>query len=99
MSTGEKSKHVTIEIEADTAFKLDQILRDGLVQSGDLSAAESKALQPTGTAGHNKTTLQLDVKTAALFTKLLRTGLIDAGAAAVTANDAHTRAVSRIRGE
>jgi hypothetical protein len=99
MSTSDKSKEVTVKIDAETAFKLDQVLRDGLVANGDLSASESKALQHAASPPHQTATLKIDAKTAALFTKLLRDGLIQAGAAAHTANDAHTRAVARIRGE
>jgi hypothetical protein len=95
----EKSEHVTVEVDVEVAFKLDQTLRDGLVANGDLSATESKALQRAGTPGKPTATLTLDAKTAALITKLLRDGLIHAGAAGVAANDAHGRAVARIRGE
>jgi polyhydroxyalkanoate synthesis regulator phasin len=95
----EKSEHVTVEVDVEVAFKLDQSLRDGLVANGDLTATESKALQRAGTPGKQTATLKLDAKTAALITKLLRDSLIVTQAASSAANDAIGRAVARIRGE
>ncbi|MFA6213323.1 MAG: hypothetical protein WCT03_20690 [Candidatus Obscuribacterales bacterium] len=83
-------KTVKLEIDIDTAFRLDEILRSSLVESGALAPADSVSIRPESTS------VELDQKTAALFSQLLREGLIEAGAAHQSNNNLVARAVKKI---
>jgi hypothetical protein len=70
-----KDKKVRFEVDVDTAFRLDETLREALVSNGALPAVDNFDFR-AGRIG-----IELDEKTAAFFSDMLRQGLIEAAAA------------------
>jgi hypothetical protein len=91
MSSGDKKIHLVLDVE--TAFRLDELLRDALVAAGSLPASENQSVRP------EKISLTLDDKTAAFFSDILRDGLIEAGAAHEANNISVAAAIKKIKGE
>jgi hypothetical protein len=93
MAADEDSKKVKLELDVETAFKLDELLRDALVASRALAPDENRSIRP------ERVSVSLDDKTAAFFSNLLREGLIEAGAAHESNNRAIAQAIKKLAGE
>lgn len=89
MADSKHGKPVTLVIDAETAFRLDELLRSALVNSGALSPEDNQSIRPERIA------VDLDENTAAFFSDMLRDGLIEAGAAHQANNRSIAQAIKK----
>jgi hypothetical protein len=86
----ENKKKISVEIDAKTAFEVDEFLRRGLAKSKLIPEGESRSIRSA------EVSLDLDASTAALVSQLLRQGLITAGAAHESNNRSIAAAVGHV---
>jgi hypothetical protein len=79
MATKKTKKTAKVQLDAETVHKFESHLRDGLVASGAVIAAENKT--PDLQAGAK---VELDPETAARLSKALQKGLVSSSAVIAT---------------
>jgi hypothetical protein len=76
MPSRDQPEFAPVQLDADTIYKFEAFLRDGLVASGAISEADNQPLRRKSLRGRTHVTVSLDPKALARFSELLRQALI-----------------------
>ena len=88
--TASKKERVSIELDSELAFHLDELLRGALAAAGHIDPADAKSIREP------KATLDIDAKTAAAVSQLLREGLVTASSAHQANNNSVAAAIGKV---
>lgn len=84
--SSELDKKVSLELDAETIYKFESLLREGLVAASAVSEADNENF----TLNNSSVEVELDLDTAMKFSEFLREGLVAASAVSDADNDNFT---------